>query len=226
MKHKKIFIYTDLIFIYGLFIFYVYLDFSGGNALISDACKFISVLLCFLLSLLIGGNSLNSKDKLLLQAGLGVTVTADLFLLLLDREAPGVLLFCIVQIIYCIRYELRRFGIVMLAVFLIYVPIFGLHNIMLNAVFYSVCLLTSVFAGFRVFKYKLFPAINGRMVFAGMVLFLLCDICVGLYNLPYYMPVSDFLLNATSISVKLIWIFYLNSQVLLALSGYRKRSII
>lgn len=69
----------------------------------STALKYGSILLCFLLSC--GGGQ--DPDRRLVRAALGVTLLADLFLLVLGRwYLAGVGAFCVVQALYFVR--LRR----------------------------------------------------------------------------------------------------------------------
>jgi len=58
-----------------------------------------------------------------------------------------------------------------------------------------------------------------RLFAWGMVLFLLCDINVGIFNLSGFInvgPVYEVLYGISSISM---WLFYAPSQVLIVLSG-------
>lgn len=55
----------------------------------------------------------------------------------------------------------------------------------------------------------------------GLILFLFCDINVGLYNLTFYSSVSGvFYYKVYEIASICMWVFYLPSQVLIAMSGY------
>jgi hypothetical protein len=60
---------------------------------------------------------------------------------------------------------------------------------------------------------------NIRYFTAGMVLFLLCDINVGLFNLSDFLTVTSTYEIIYELSAVLMWTFYAPSQVLLALSG-------
>ena len=80
---KRLTIGLILITIFLLYIFFLFLDLDSiykGN--ISNKVKYISILLCFILSLIIYEDSLNFKDTILLQLGLAFTSLADLFFLL------------------------------------------------------------------------------------------------------------------------------------------------
>ena len=56
--------------------------------------------------------------------------------------------------------------------------------------------------------------LENKLFFAGLCLFLCCDICVGLHNMPSVLP--DWLQSAARIGM---WTFYLPSQVMIVLSG-------
>lgn len=80
---KRLTIGLILITIFLLYIFFLFLDLDSiykGN--ISNKVKYIPILLCFILSLIIYEDSLNFKDTILLQLGLLFTSLADLFFLL------------------------------------------------------------------------------------------------------------------------------------------------
>ena len=52
----------------------------------------------------------------------------------------------------------------------------------------------------------------------GLTLFVGCDVCVGIFNLPGLLP--DALYQFSRIGM---WLFYLPSQVLIALSAYPRK---
>ncbi len=56
-----------------------------------------------------------------------------------------------------------------------------------------------------------------RLFAAGLWLFLLCDVCVGLRNQPSLLP------GLAGAAQAGMWLFYLPGQVLLVLSGFPKR---
>ena len=77
------------------------------------------------------------------------------------------------------------------------------------ALFYAIALVSNVVRAINVCKEQRFPSPNRYMIAYGMILFLLCDVNVALYNT----------LLSTEMTYVLMWFFYLPSQVLLALSG-------
>lgn len=170
------------------------------------------------MTLLYEDKGINKLDTRLLQMGMFFTVLADFFLVISEDNAIGVALFCVVQIIYISRYDVDGFSLIitrltvelvtiLIGYYLINKLIVKLDFIIPLAFFYSICLLTSVFKSIKIFKTNKYPNPNKYMIILGMFLFLLCDICVGLSNL-------------IGIFYNLIWLFYIPSQILLALSGY------
>ena len=230
---KRLTIGLILITIFLLYIFFLFLDLDSiykGN--ISNKVKYIPILLCFILSLIIYEDSLNFKDTILLQLGLLFTSLADLFFLLLDLCTLGVATFCIVQIIYCIRYLPKKAYSTIIS-FATFIAITAIGSIVLSifsktiiilfmlAFIYGVCLITRLIRAIKACKEKVFPNPNRYMIVAGMILFTLCDINVCLNYLASSPDLHCFFLNQYQATCSfLIWLFYLPSQLLLALSGY------
>ena len=81
-----------------------------------------------------------------------------------------------------------------------------------------VCLLAALyFVNFLVNACQSLTLRSERLFAAGLWLFLLCDVCVGLRNQPSLLPG---LAGAAQVGM---WLFYLPGQVLLVLSGFPKR---
>lgn len=179
--------------------------------------KYGGILLCFLWALNADGN----RDGKLTSIALAFTLLADLFLLVLDRwYVAGVSAFCVVQLLYLARLHrvdrkplalqvlLRAVltGAMLAAAgalgglnFLTGLTLFYFSQLLLNAA-------TSLTLGRR-----------GRIFALGLVLFIGCDLCVGLRNLAAVLPGTTVpLLPFVSIGM---WLFYLPSQVLISLSA-------
>lgn len=103
-----------------------------------------------------------------------------------------------------------------------------LDKLLISSAFYFLCILTNIIRAIKITlgKRKMAKRLLGERVDAGlvlytigMVLFLLCDINVGLFNLSVFisLPESSYqtIYNLSSI---LMWTFYAPSQVLIALS--------
>ncbi|MGN9165790.1 lysoplasmalogenase family protein [Tissierellaceae bacterium HCP3S3_D8] len=217
-----------------LYISFLYLDiFYIHNTINSDILKFVSILLCLLMTIISRKRPLDNKDILLLQMGMSVTVLADIFLLILDSHYKlGVSLFSIVQIIYGIRYRgqkkdqsIRLYIYIFLMLNCLYfaIRIFTdkAEYLLFISLFYGICLVYSVYSGIVAYGDKRYPKINRTMILLGMILFLLCDINVAIYNILGYIHSSDGIWNLLyKISSISMWLYYLPSQVLLSLSGY------
>ena len=227
---KRLAVLSILAALFILYISFLYMDFN--NLYNTDKLKYISILLCFILSLMTIGHEINITDTSLLQLGLLLTTLADLHLLLLENYILGVAIFCFVQIIYSIRYtptKIRSTIIGLLIAFEVIVILYivlgffikDLDFLFVVAFTYSICLTTSVTRSFKACRGKFYPSPNRYMIALGMFLFLLCDINVGLTNalkmVTLHSPLSESIYNT---SVFLIWFFYLPSQALLAMSGY------
>ena len=161
-----------------------------------------------------------------------LTWFADTLLVLLDVcYTGGVLLFCCVQLLYAFYLHRRGFGLIRIRFFLsamlLAVYLTGLTGESApGETFYVVPALFSfsqlsvnvlgavLMAGFRQ-SFQL-PHDTGRrtcedrLFAAGLILFLGCDVCVGLRNLPVPSAVQ-------SAAYSLNWIFYIPSQILLTL---------
>lgn len=234
-KYYKWIIKILLMIIGVLYFIFLYMDlFNIETFIFSDMIKFICIILCFIISILTREHALCNKDVSLLQTGLFITILADLFLLILDNYyILGITLFCIVQIIYSIRYEakkasstIRKFIIIFLAILIGYTAI----NIFIMKVdflfmigsYYAICLLTSLTKAIKAYKYEIYPNPNGQMIALGMTLFLMCDVNVALYNIIGFISLTGKFINLLyDISSISMWLFYLPSQVLLSLSGYK-----
>ncbi len=180
---------------------------AGGSA----PLKFTGIALCFAFSLLLS----MSGGEQLVTAAVGLAAAADIFLLLLDRYyAVGLGLFFVVQILYFARIY-RANGhksawptrvYLFTGCFALFMYIGG-DNVLpaLPAAAYFAFFLCNVMQA---------SGSENRLFFAGLCVFLCCDICVGLHNIPDRIP--DWLHRAADIGM---WTFYLPSQVMLVLSG-------
>lgn len=234
-KSKLIVILLCIVFL--LYICFLTIDFFNIKFyLSSEKIKFMCILICLFISTLTDKIVIDLKDLHLLQIGLLLTVLADLCLLILNYFTLGVAIFCLVQIIYSIRYTYRGKNIsiinfvILFSIIIILYSIINLFVIKVDilfpiAFFYSICLITSVTKAIKACKDNLFSAPNKYMIASAMVLFLLCDINVGLYNfISLSASTSVFIIEIGNISGFLMWFFYLPSQVLLCLSGYKFNS--
>ena len=207
---KRIFLVTEA----ALYAAFLVLDLIGALPALSTGLKFASILLV----LLAGLTAVRTQDGKIVAAALALTAAADVFLLLLDQNYMlGVSLFLAVQILYTIRLSaltaqsavLHLTARGMLAGFAAYFlrEHFGRLELLAAAyiVWFFMNLAHSAAAAFQ--------TRSGSCVrfAAGLALFFLCDLCVGIHNLPQ---------NALSAFADVaMWAFYLPGQVLIALSA-------
>ena len=203
MKIRKLFIGIEII-AYSII---VASDISGAwNA---DLLKFSAIALSLLYS---AYTSKNGGDKLVTPA-LAFTLCADVLLLLDDHYAIGVALFCLVQGLYFVRifrnngrhsmWGIRALLLAAALAALLCCDMLTPLNILAAVYFTSfVCNLLQSFS------------IGNRMFSLGLMLFICCDICVGMHNLQVFS--TAVLYEFTKVGM---WLFYLPSQVLISLSG-------
>ncbi|MFU0826710.1 MAG: hypothetical protein ACFWTJ_04100 [Lachnoclostridium sp.] len=225
-----------------LYVSFLYIDMVKKTSYdLSADLKFAGIILCFFYTLILSGYQWNKIDVSLLKLALFFTLISDYFILMLDIYLPGVLTFCAVQSIYLIRLGFwrkqedlalqqnralrhmiaKKFARnIIISFFLILCIYFFMGIDVLTGVvcFYFVSLLCNtvdsvILAMKHGIKYEVWYAL-------GMVLFMLCDINVGIFNLSDYIAVSSYwyksLYNFAAVAM---WLFYLPAQVLITLSG-------
>lgn len=195
----------------GLYAGFLALDLTCPGSGWDVPLKYAGVVLCFLWACRQG----RGRDGRLTQAALAFTLAADLLLLVLNRwYGVGVALFCVVQALYLARIQradrrplARRLVLrcLLAAALLAVGGGLGLLNPLtaLTLVYFSQLLSNAAAA------LALGP--RGRGFALGLVLFIGCDLCVGLCNLPGGPP-------APWVQVGM-WLCYLPSQTLIALSA-------
>lgn len=226
------------ILLYGSFLYIDIKQKASYN--LSAQLKFTGIALCFLYVLISSDYLKHKTDIRILRLALFFTLISDLFILMLDLYLPGMVSFCVVQALYLIRLGLwnkredklktrvvilkkfLRNIILTLAIFII-LAIFQLklETLIFVSCFYFVGILFNVFDSMVTairyrFKYQLLYS-------CGMVLFLLCDINVGVFNLTGFVSVnSGWFPQLYNFSVIAMWLFYLPAQVFISLSGQTK----
>ncbi|NLK28252.1 MAG: hypothetical protein GX306_07910 [Clostridiales bacterium] len=239
---RKFFITIQMI----LYLTFLIIDLIGGSSLLSSGVKYTIVLLCFFYTLLIEEGR-TKKILFCYRTALLFTVIADFFLLLLDYHyLYGILSFLVVQQIYGIKLDetqalnqsnskfkgkdlsfisllpLLRFGgqlLLTLAVCLVlYSFKIPIDSLLVTSSFYFINIVTNVIRAIHL-SLKNPSSWNDRIFAIGMILFLLCDINVGLYNLSGFITLTEAFYNmVVSISSILMWAFYAPSQVMIVLS--------
>lgn len=183
----------------ALYLLFLALDaFSAGG----DGVKYLTIVVCLLAAVW----SARHGGSRLMAWAMAFTLAADTFLLLLDRwYGMGIVLFCVVQGLYLARIR-RACGRTLW--------------VLLNALGMGTALnllAALYFVNFLVNACQSLTLRSERLFAAGLWLFLLCDVCVGLRNQPSLLPG---LAGAAQVGM---WLFYLPGQVLLVLSGFPKR---
>ena len=180
------------------------------------ALKFAAMALCFAFSVFL---SVSGGERLV-TAAVGLAMTADIFLLLLAAHyAVGMGLFFIVQILYFARiYRANGHKSAWPTRVFLFTGCFALF-MSLGGVYVPLALAAAVYFSFFLCNVMQASGSENRLFFAGLCVFLCCDICVGLHNIPDQIP--DWLHRAADIGM---WTFYLPSQVMLVLSG-RERDV-
>lgn len=206
---KRVFCISEA-FIYAAFLT---LDLTESLPALSTGLKFASILLV----LLAGLTAVRTRDGKLVAAALVLTAAADVFLLLLDRNYMlGVGLFLCVQLLYTVRIcdlsgtdkVLHLTARAMLAGFAAWFLRTRFAPLELLAGAYIVWFFMNVTHS-AALAYRNRTRRCVRFA-AGLALFFLCDLCVGIHNLPQ---------NALSgFADVAMWAFYLPGQILIVLS--------
>lgn len=194
------------------------------------ACSFASVILACLFCTLFAKKS---ADYALTQAALVLTVCADYFLVWSEPQIhlPAMLFFLLAQLCYAARLyhmadrkERRAQWIsrtaLCLAVLIVTMSVLQEKTdalALVSMLYYANLILNLLFSCFR-FRSRAFLAI-------GFLLFLLCDTVIGLDLMNAYLPIPEdaLLYRIIRPGFNLAWMFYLPSQVLLALSLWPSR---
>ena len=216
LEYKKVFIKYVSFLVVVIYIVFLYMDAITKNLgnQYSLYLKYSTIIFCFILSLLIGSEGCSERDKFLVQSARFFTLIADYLLVILNDCKYGILCFCIVQIIYIIRhsfivkvklYKLSLSAALVMVILIMLLERINLADlkkeIVMEGAAYGCILSLSLYIALRTKNY---------LICIGMLLFFMCDINVVLYNIT-----KEFILGF------LIWLFYLPSQLLLTLSGFK-----
>lgn len=191
----------------ALYLLFLALDaFSTGG----DRVKYLTIVVCLLAAVW----SARHGGSRLMAWAMAFTLAADTFLLLLDRwYGAGIVLFCVVQGLYLARIR-RACGRTLWALRAGSVPAIWA---LLAAVGMGTALnllAALYFVNFLVNACQSLALRSERLFAAGLWLFLLCDVCVGLRNQPSLLP------GLAGAAQAGMWLFYLPGQVLLVRGFY------
>lgn len=197
----------------------IYISFMFFDDYIDSNIRFIGIVILLIYLLF----EKRSKDLFILRLALLFTIISDLFLLVIDDfYIVGVLCFIIVQLIYLYRlrgFTKLNFYIPILICFnLIFVKIIlkdGFDYLLALTVIYFTLIVNNMVLSLISFK-------SNPLFALGLVLFVCCDIFVGIYNLSAYVEVGSLINIINTSGIDFAWGFYLPSQVLIALSLKKK----
>lgn len=204
-----------------LYVIFIVFDFL--NPSISQRIKLSSIFLCFAICFIFWVFSKNKKQTLLLVSASLFTCLSD-YLLLIEKDSNlftiGVFTFFIVQILYFAYHSKNLTSknlVISLAcrLFVVFLICLVATAIKLDALTtLSLCYFSLLLGNF--INSLLLVKNNKKYIIisAGFLLFILCDICVGMNNI-----------NIDNAALKNfatygMWIFYLPSQVILASTIY------
>lgn len=208
---------------------------SRIGALNPSLIKYYSILLCFAFSLYLSIKK-HELSKRILAAAMCFTIISDFFLLLHPEHLiPGLFTFCAAQSIYLfaisggdkkktlITIALRLFLALTASVIILLSGLIRFDNdTNMNAVLFLVLLYAISFMGNIIRQIIIRRCIfkHQAMFLTGLLLFVLCDINVLIYNLNGFLNISSqAYFTLRNISSVLMWGFYLPSQVIIVLSA-------
>lgn len=217
-----------------LYLLFLACDLSGRYG-VSSYLKFISIVLCFAGTLFF---QYKGKRDVYISGALGLSVFSDVFLLFTCYFVPGLLSFLCVQILFLIKLK-NRYGFSMKRqvlyrgiVFLLLWQSLALAGVAVDMVF----LLGACYIVF--FAFNIGIAVRGFMnsqtlsskknisgteqglFMVGLILFFICDINVGIFNMSSYIQAGGGLWRQLiDISRIGMWAFYLPGQMLIGISS-------
>ena len=221
---KKVFLILVLLVELFLYTLFLYFDFNDINIEISNWLKYVGIIICFLASLIPIFSKNSAEPQYFIPFSLFFTLVSDYFLLInTDKNLYifGVVIFIIVQLSYFIYIETLKknktsflisliFRIVLSSILIIVLSILQFDLLSIVSACYFVELLMNFITSLSLIKINKF-----FLIFSiGLLLFIGCDISVGLTNLDLF---EGHIKNLVS---NLMWIFYLPSQVLISFSNY------
>ena len=221
---KKVFLILVLLVELFLYTLFLYFDFNDINIEISNWLKYVGIIICFLASLIPIFSKNSAKTQYFIPFSLFFTLVSDYFLLInTDKNLYifGVVIFIIVQLSYFIYIETLKknktsflisliFRIILSSILIIVLSIIRFDLLSIVSACYFVELLMNFITSLSLIKINKY-----FLIFSiGLLLFIGCDISVGLTNLDLF---EGHIKNIVS---NLMWIFYLPSQVLISFSNY------
>ena len=182
-----------------------------------DKIRYFGIILCVICSFFM----VNKKKSYFLIAGLSFTLLADYILLILDDYyALGISFFIIVQALYFLYVQPKKWqisllirGIIFLVAVIVVCFVLEVHE---AAAYVAAFYFTNLFCN----AVDAYIKDRSLLLFAiGLTLFIGCDVLVAFFNLSHYIHYSSSFVRAlVEFSQEGMWLFYLPSQTLIALS--------
>lgn len=226
---RRLFVFLATLLLGGLYFSFLAADILTGDPFhpFSRIAKYLSILLCFGLTLAISPESGHDRrDIWTLRLAFFLTIIADFAIGILGYFVAGIAVFFLVQLVYIVRHSQgfvwnRREVISgLLTLGCVAGLFFHLYPGLVNAglfwpvLLYALVLAASLWLAIGTVWRDFFPPRISFFIAGGMLLFFLCDLNVGLGAV---LPDGEL----RSVVRILVWFFYLPAQLLLALSGFR-----
>lgn len=228
MTKKKSIPLILFILIHSILYLFIY-EFKIITGKAETIADYIVVISCFLFSLGYFIIKRNSNSLIFVIAFL-FTILADTNLLILDDNYElGILAFIIVQFAYFWyilknMYTKDNYGY-LIAIRLITIVIGVIASLIVQTDKLLVCLVIIYISNLVInLIISIIPRKRNLLFSLGLFLFLLCDMCVGCYNIGDIIDISNTSLfyKIANLPFNIAWLFYHPSQVLLAISNYIK----
>lgn len=189
--------------------------------------EYTAILLCFIITLIL---PIRKADWLFVTIALFFTLIADTFLVLLEGyQVIATMSFCIVQSLYAIRLwksDHNRFAHIFKLRIILLVLMEVIAYLILGESFDVLISITMLYLSLLIGNmiHSLSLKKEQTLFSVALVLFLLCDITVGLSVSGDYLTIASHSIigKILAMPINLAWLFYLPSQVLIVLSVYFK----
>lgn len=187
-----------------------------------DVIKYCGIILCFIYICMSSNFVYTLKEKNVAKVAFFFTILADYFLLFTKYYEIGVVCFLMVQSVYLFRMTDTIKVFIQIVVkdiclwlSLVVVIYLWIGNNRLQSISQFLILICTLYASIFLGNVKQAWKQKDKNIvfFIGLLLFLICDLNVAIYNLKFEMIVG-----ISDIAGKLIWLFYLPSQVLIVKS--------
>ncbi|MDD4212674.1 MAG: lysoplasmalogenase family protein [Bacilli bacterium] len=224
---KRTWLYTCPFIGIELCLYILFLWISHGET--TSILMYTSILIAFLWVTLV---PIQGSNRRLVQMALFCTAVADFFLVIQSRnQIPAMIWFNLVQIIYAVRLFYHQKAVIprlSVRLFLVFIALGSGMVVAKNTFDILLALTLFYFANLVMNMIDAWITDAKNWAFGlGLILFIGCDLMVGLGNASSYVviPPESFLAWLLQVPINLAWVFYLPSQVLIALSIIRKKPL-